>query len=354
MDFALTDEHRLLRDSARDFLAGEMDLQPLLTPGADVTSAPRAALWEKMVALGWTGLTIPESLGGLGMSQVDLVMIVEETGRSLATSPLFGTLAGSWALLAAGSAGQQTRLLPEVSSHGHRLALGMPDEKVTVTGDRLTGECALVVDPDADTFVIAADGCYFLVDSRARGVTVERLDWRDITREVGRVTFDTVPGEPMERPVSDAWPWIRDRLYLLLAAESAGGLQHVLDATVAYAKERVAFGRPIGAYQAIKHQLAEMKGQVECASVAVLHAAWALDNDPDAASLAAAIAQSYASEAYGDAAFRSIQIFGAIGFTWEMRNHLYFKRARANAMLLGAPSVQRTEIFAMLEARQAA
>lgn len=354
MDFALSDEHRLLRDAARDFLTGEMDLQPLLTPGADVTATPRAALWEKMVALGWSGLTIPEALGGLGMSLVDLAMIVEETGRSLATSPLFGTLAGSWALLAAGSAAQQARLLPEVSARGHRLALGMPGDKVTASGDRLTGECALLVDPDADTFVIAAGGRYYLVDPQAVGVTVERLDWRDITREVGRVTLDMVPGEPMERTVDEAWPWIRDRLYLLLAAESAGGLQHVLDATVAYAQERVAFGRPIGAFQAIKHQLADMKGQVECASVAVLHAAWALENDADAAPLAAAIAQSYASEAYSDAAFRSIQIFGAIGFTWEMRNHLYFKRARANAVLLGAPSAQRAEIFAMLEARQRA
>ena len=102
------------------------------------------------------------------------------------------------------------------------------------------------------------------------------------------------------------------------------------------------------------HQLADMKGQVECADVAVLYAAWALDNDPDVAPLAAAMAQSYASEAYSDAAFRSIQIFGAIGFTWEMRNHLYFKRARANAMLLGAPSAQRAEIFATLKAREAA
>jgi len=138
-------------------------------------------------------------------------------------------------------------------------------------------------------------------------------------------------------------------LYLVLAAESAAGAEQVLEDAVAYAKERIAFGRPIGSYQAIKHPLAEIAGGNECATAGVQYAAWALtENAPDARK-AAAIAQSFASEQYCVATFRNIQVFGAIGFTWQMRNHLFYKRARANAELLGAPRDQREQLIRILE-----
>jgi alkylation response protein AidB-like acyl-CoA dehydrogenase len=122
---------------------------------------------------------------------------------------------------------------------------------------------------------------------------------------------------------------------------------------VDYAKQRVAFGRPIGAFQAIKHQLAEIAGQAECATAAVHYAAWALTENNDRAPLAAAMAQSYAGEAYRAATYRNIQVFGAIGFTWEMKNHLFYKRARSNAVLLGLPAQQREEVIRILEAAAA-
>lgn len=367
MDFALSDEHQMLRDSARNFLQGEVDLTPLLVPGATVAAGGSGRIWRAMAALGWSGLVIPEDYGGLGMSHVDLLMIVEQTGRSLAPCPLFGTLAGSWALIAAGSEAQKRTILPQVADGTCRMALANAAEgghaAISARGEgqaiTLHGSCPLVVDAgQADRIVVVADykdvARYFLVDAATACLSIEELEWRDTTRDVCRITLDGVPAEPLEKSVDETWPWIRDRLLLVLAAESAGGLQHVLDASVDYAKERVAFGRPIGAYQAIKHALADMKAQVECASVAVLYAAWALDVDPEAAPLATAMAQSYASEAFCQAAFASIQIFGAIGFTWEMRNHLYFKRARANAELLGSPARQRAEIFSILAARQRA
>src|SRR5262249_6724860 len=128
--------------------------------------------------------------------------------------------------------------------------------------------------------------------------------------------------------------------------------QKTLEDTTAYAKERVAFGRSIGSYQAIKHSLADMLGQAEGAITAVLYAAWALMEDHDDAAIAAAGAQAFASEAYRDATHRSIQIFGAVGFTWEVKNHLYYKRARANAVLLGLPEQQREEIVKSLISRR--
>ncbi|MES1975644.1 MAG: acyl-CoA dehydrogenase family protein [Pseudomonadota bacterium] len=364
MDFALSDEHRMLRDSAAGFLDANVDLSPLLQPGATAAAIDSTTLWRGISNLGWAGMVIPEAYGGLGMSHVDLLMILEQAGRTLAPLPLFGTLAGTWCLVRGGSEAQKLRWLPEVAAGTCRMALaigetdrtGKISEKVSVSGagtaPRLSGTCTLVVDAgQADQIVVAAAGALYLVSCTAPGLAITPLDWRDITRQVCEVTLDAVPAERLEQGVDQVWPAVRERLLFVLAAESVGGLQHVLDATLAYAKERVAFGRPIGAYQAIKHQLADMKAAMECASVASLYAGWALDQAPDLAPAAVRMAHSYASEAYCDAAFRSIQIFGAIGFTWEMRNHLYLKRARANAALLGLPATQRADLFAILERR---
>jgi len=367
MNFSLSEDHLFLRDAANTFLSKEVDLAPLLVPGATIEQAGYRQMWDKLTELGWPGIIIPEDHGGLGMSAVDLAMIVSECGRFLAPSPLFGTLAGTWAILAAGSETQKQQWLPGVAAGDYQLSLAIAGAdgdcertntsvQVSARGDdyRLNGNCHYVVDAaDADKLVVAAlyNGArrFFLVDNAPAAVTITQLDWRDITRQVCAVQLNDARARLLDGNSSDVWPWIRDRLYLVLAAESAGGLHAVLDDTVAYAKDRIAFGRPIGAYQAIKHSLADMLAEAEFASVAVLYAAWALSSSDPAAPLAAAMAQSYASDAYRSATARSIQIFGAIGFTWEMKNHLYFKRARANAELLGSPQCQREQIVKILE-----
>lgn len=374
MNFTLSDDHRMLRDSAHKFLSAEVDLAPLLVPGADVGAVDQKRLWAQIAELGWPGIVVPEAYGGLGMDTVDLVMILRECGRHLLTAPLFGTLAGTWALLAAASEEQKQRLLQRVTEGALPLALaaagpsgdaGGANPALRADGDgpgfvRLNGSAHYVVDAgEAGGLVAAASHegelrwCY--VPREQAGIEVQRLEWRDITREVCTVKFEHVRAELLPVPHAESWPWVRDRLWLVLAAESAGGLQAVLDDTAAYARERVAFGKPIGSYQAIKHPLADMLAQSECTATAVLYAGWALSQDhhPEA-TLAAALAQSHASEAYRDATNRSIQIFGAIGFTWEMKNHLFFKRARANAELLGSPAVQREVIAQALEARYCA
>lgn len=364
MNFALDDELVMLRDAARTFLDRECDLAPLLVPGGTLASGGYDRLWPKLAELGWTGLVVPEATGGLGLSTLELAMIVAECGRALAPIPLYGTLAGTWALMAAGTADQKARVLPEIAAGRVRSALAVmdakgdtsrPDCRLRIDGAgarvRLSGECAFVVDaPAADWLVVASGGRFFLVDRAGPGVAVHASEWRDVTRAVGTVVLDGAPAEPLAGRVDDRWPWIRDRLHLVLATESAAGLRAVLDDTARYARERIAFGRPIGAFQAIKHQLADMLAQAEAANTAALYAAWALAVDDPGASRAAAMAQSFASEAYRDAAARSIQIFGAIGFTWEMKNHLYFKRARANAELLGPPAAQREQLVGMLVA----
>lgn len=372
MNFTLSEENLALQDSARSFLTKEVKLEPYLRPEANEGPVVRDGLWPAIQALGWPGLVVPEAYGGLGMTLLDLMMIVTELGRTLAPSAFVGNLAGTWAVERCGSEEQKLALLSQVAAGELTLALAIADPdgdvnglsagaRATGSGDqwKLNGKKSFVVEAgSADKIVVVADvdgqQGFFLIDAKAPGVQVERLDWRDVTREMNSVTLTDVAAERLPQSDADSWPWIRDRLYVVLAAESSGGAGQSLTDTVAYANERVAFGRPIGSYQAIKHYLAELAGGIELAWAGVQYAAWALDENRPDARRAAASAQSYASEQYCAMTYRSVQVFGAIGFTWEMRNHLYYKRARTNAELLGPPSAQREQLVSILEAEHRA
>ena len=374
MNFSLSDDHLMLRDSADSFLRNEIDLSPLLKPEAASQPADYGDTWRKMSELGWAGLAVPEAYGGLDLPMVDLTMIISEIGRTLAPCPMFGVLAGAWLLSRGGTDDQKMRILPRVATGDWRLAVAVCDASGSAEGPGsdarartadsgdlvIDGSKSFVVDAaGADWLLVAAEAdggrSWFLVRTDQPGVQVERLVWRDLTRDVCNVRFSGAAAEPLVGSDDELWPDVRDRLLVVLAAECAGGLRAVLDDTVAYANERVAFGRPIGFFQAIKHSLADMFGQSEGANTAVLYAAWAFEGEPARAGEAAAMAKAFAADAYCDATHRSIQIFGAIGFTWEMKNHLYFKRARANAELLGSPAHHRRRIVGMLtEKRRAA
>jgi len=371
MDFSLSEDHEALRDSAANFLNKEVDHSPLLVPKAKVDQAGYDKLWPQIVELGWPAIVVPESYGGLGMSYIDLIMIIGEMGRTLAAAPLFGTLAGSWMVEAAGSEAQKSELLGAVAAGELKMALAVADDDGGLDnavssakaskashGYVLSGSKNYVVDAaSSDKIVVAADSDdgrqFFIIDSDTAGVRIETLDWRDITREVCSLQLDNVPAQLLENSNPECWPWVRDRLYLVLATESMAGIKFVLSDTVEYAKQRVAFGRPIGSFQAIKHQLADIAGLSELTEAAVQYAAWALSESDEKATIAVTMAQSYASDSYNAAVHRYIQVFGAIGFTWEMKNHLYFKRARANSELLGSPVQQREEVIQILERKAA-
>jgi acyl-CoA dehydrogenase len=349
MNFALSDDDIVLRDTAQNFVDKETDLTPLLVPGATVEVAGYEDNWLKIKDLGWSSLVIPEEYGGVGLGCIELSVIVMELGRTLLPTPFAGHTFGTWALLRGGSAEQKERLLPAAASAEQRLAVVPPIDGnyVACKDDVLTGHHDFVVDAGlANHLVVAAKDAqanwgFYLVDAADPGVQVSIQPWRDITRQVSKVSFSSVAAELMPADAQTTWRWLLDRISLYLACENTGGMRTVLSESVDYANQRVAFGRVIGAYQAIKHPLAEMMGKVESANTAVLYAAWALANEDAKATLAASMAKSFSSDAYMDATHRSIQIFGAIGFTWEMQNHLYFKRARANATLFGDARAHR-------------
>jgi len=364
VNFAFNEDQDRLRDSAARFLRDRIDLGRLTAQGNRPDTTYDQTLWNEIVALGWTGLIVPEEYGGLGMSLVDWVVITEELGRSLAPCPYLGNYAGTLALLRAGSAEQKETLLPQIIGGTVQTALAWSESEqtedplavtATVRNGRLTGSKRYVFDADTATHLIvtardATGSLGFYLVERDHGVSIEPVPWMDVTRRVCTVTFDEVAAEPMPVAFDAAWSWVADRVLLALSSENAGGAESILRQTVAYANQRIQFGKPIASYQAIKHKCADMMMKVESAKALTYYCAWALAEGADEGPLAASMAKSFTSDAYRFCTSEAIQIHGAIGFTWEMAVHLYFKRARANAVMFGNPAAHRERVIQLVTA----
>jgi alkylation response protein AidB-like acyl-CoA dehydrogenase len=375
--FALTEEQRLIQGSARTLLtrnAGVDRLRAVIESGTGYD----AALWNMLAGeMGFAGLMVPESYGGSGFGAVEMALVLEETGRTLALVPFFETaVLAVQAILLAGTPAQQQTLLPAIAAGRTKAAMaiagpsGLPfpdDIGVTMTRDgaawRLTGSAGFV------TFAHVADLMLIVTKSNdgfsivtlptlieggsIEGLSIERLTSLDLTRPMCRVTLndvyvseDAVLGGPCTAGVA-----ITRMLAIgagLLASEQTGGAEFCLSSTVDYAKQRVQFGRVIGSFQAVKHELAEMMVAVEAAHSAALYAAAAIDAGGDELFEAASVARVWCSEAYRHCAAEAIQLHGGIGFTWEHHAHLYFKRARSSSTWLGEPVFHRERVAQLI------
>ena len=371
MNFGFSDEQEMLRQSARRFFEAECPTRLVRGVMADGTGdAP--GLWTKIVELGWTGLLVPEEHGGLGGSFVDLIVVLEEAGRALLPGPFVSTATGGTAaLLAGGSAAQRAALLPRVARGALRATLAVAEESgrfdadgITLAARRadgglvLTGEKHFVADAQtADVLVLAARTgtagergiTLCLVDRLAPGVTVRPLRTVDMSRRICRVAFDRTRIGP-DRILGETdggWPIVRRALAVSaagLAAEMVGTAQKALDLTVAYVKERVQFGKPVGSFQAVKHKCVDMLVAVENARSLAYYAAWAVDEDAAEARQAVAMAKAYASDMVKQVTSEAIQLHGGIGFTWEHDMHLYHRRALAQEAAFGSAPVHRAVV----------
>ncbi|WP_226362698.1 acyl-CoA dehydrogenase family protein [Pseudonocardia sp. ICBG1142] len=365
-EFDVTDEQRELRASLHRFAERQHD-EATLRRLVDTADGFDRALWSRLgTELGALSLAVPEDLGGAGGTCVDQAVAAEELGAALVTGPLLGTVALAIPALVAAPAGAERDALLAALADGSRTAAlvavltapydGASAAGVTADGDRLTGTVSHVPDAGAaDVLVVAAAGVdgpvLAVVDAGADGVRVERRGSFDVTRPVAGVVLDGATGTVLATG-TDADGALRHAFRTagaLLAAEQAGIARRLLDLTVAYAKERLQFGRPIGSFQAVKHRCADMLVAVEQARTAALHAAWAVD-DPriDDADLAVSIAQATCSETTYRVAADAVQLHGGIGFTWEHVAHLYYKRAVADAALLGSAEAHRERIAALV------
>ena len=366
MPLNYSEEQSLLRDSARDFFTTTLPVANLrkLRDQNDETGYCTEA-WQKMVELGWAGITIPEAFGGLGFGYKGLGVIMEQAGRTLAASPLLATCAlGVTALVEGGSAEHKKQLLPRVVAGETTLALAIDEKSVHSPFDiscnavkkageyTLTGEKIFVLDGHvADDFIVVArtrggatsrEGItLFLVHANTAGITRRRNIMVD-SRNACRINFDGVVvaeadvlgdvdqgGELLE--------YVLDVGRICLAAEMLGGLREAFDRTIAYLKTREQFDVLIGTFQGLQHRAARMFCEVELAKSVVIAALTALDEGADRATIAelASMAKAKVSEVFKLVSNEAIQMHGGIGMTDEEEIGFFLKRARVAEQTFG-------------------
>ena len=325
MHFDFNDEQQEIKSTARDFLASRFKPEKVREL-AESDSPYDDDLWRQMCELGWPGIAIAEEHGGLGLGTVELVILQEELGYALAPSPFIANAFAGALITVAGSDEQRARWLPGIASGEQRGAAAMTAEDEPIVGAAGGASILVLNDGDGGRLVEPADA------------RLERLDLIDTTRAYFRVSADG--GEPMPGEIAPAV----DRGAVAAAAELVGIGQRALDMSVAYAKEREQFGRPIGAYQAVSHRLAGMLWDVEEARSLTYYAAWAADAEPESLPLAASMAKARASDAANSVTHNAIQTLGGIGFTWEHDVHFLLKRARVVSRLLGTAREHRERV----------
>ena len=352
MTLILTDEEFALADSVRKFVA---DRSPLTSLRHLISSGEPfdAAVWKQMTAqLGLAGLTVPESYGGAGAGYSALSVALTELGAGLVASPLLGCVLAAEVLLRLGDETASSELLPRIAG-GERIATlavasragGHVTASGTGDGVTLTGSVSPVLNgAEADVLLVPADSAVgtviYLVDGGADSLTRTRLTAVDHSRSLARIVLAGTPARALAGDAAAALAAAADLANLALAAESAGAMKACLDMTSAYARIRVAFGQPIGAFQAVKHRLANMEEAWELGNAALRDAARAGDEKPERFSVAASVARVLLATAYADAAVDTVQLHGGIGFTWEHDAHLYYKNGLSNKVLLGGPGDQ--------------
>jgi acyl-CoA dehydrogenase len=332
------------------------------------TDEPYAAdLWRAIAEMGWTGAAIPEEYGGVGLGRLAVCVLAEEIGRAVAPVPFSSSVyLATEAIMLFGSEQQKQTWLPKLAAGEIIATFAMAERpgasdpaKLTasVIGNRVTGSKSAVPDGDiADIAIVAVNGAngpwLHLVDLKGQGVTRETINTFDPTRSHARIDLRGAHAEPL--PSSFGPASIRtllDYAAVPMAFEQVGGAQAALDMANAYAKERFAFGRPIGSFQGIKHKLADMYIQVELARSNAYYGAWAVHTNAAELPIAAAVARIAASEAGWFVTKENIQTHGGMGFTWQMDCHLYYRRAKLLSLSLGGSREWKRRLVAELRAR---
>jgi alkylation response protein AidB-like acyl-CoA dehydrogenase len=347
VNFALSDEQEFLQEAARGALSRVRTLEAA-REALDGGELPD--LWPLAVEAGWPGLLVSDERGGAGLGVMDALLVFAELGRVLASVPLLGHAPGSWLLDragddAAGAAGSgelrvayvparpPTGIEPDWTVEPSEGLRRDPAPVIAEDGS-VSGAVHWVPDaPGADLLVVVgADGRVAVVE--AADASVEAVSRYDATRSLGHVRFDAAPARLLELGAADAanaWHIAQT----LLGAESLGAVEAALETSVQYARERFAFGRAIGSYQAVKHELVEILRRLDNARSLMYYAGWAAADRADELPLAAAAFRYVAGEALDHATRTQISVHGGIGATWEHDAPLYFRRAQLSRRLLG-------------------
>lgn len=375
MNFEFSDDQKQLRDQARRFLAEKCPPKAVRavlegSAGYDKT------LWSGLAEMGFLGVAIPEEFGGTGAGHLELCVIAEEMGRALAPVPFSSTVyLAAEALMLAGSDAQKQTWLPKIASGEAigTLALfegpGNPSPqaiKLAAANGVLNGVKTPVADGAIADFAIVAarngsgdretDIALYLVDLKAGGVEVKTLTNLDPSRNQAELTFKDCKAEPLGA-ANEGWSILTrvlDRAAVLMAFEQVGGADRALEMGRDYALDRIAFGRPIGSFQAVKHILADMYVAATLARSNCYYGAWALSTNAGELSEAAATARISATQAFQHCSKQNIQVHGGMGFTWEFDCHLYYRRSNVLALSLGSLSYWEDQLIERMRKKNAA
>ena len=366
MDFDLSKPQKLLKESARALLARECGagrVRELM----ETETAHDEGLWREMAEQGWTGLSVPEAQGGLGLGLVEMAAVAEEMGRACLPGAFLSTLFAAALVERAGSEAQRAKYLEPIAAGELKATVALLEEGASWDADAvklgatrgdggftLSGRKLFVPDAGvADVIVcVARDGdslALLPVERGAEGLSVKAMPSMDATRKLYEVAFEGVTvaeGDALgaDGDARGALGGALEVATAVLCAEMVGGMQWVLETAVEYAKTRQQFGRPIGSFQAVQHMCADMLLLTESARSAAYYAAWALTERDPAARSAVSVAKAYCSDAFREVANRGVQVHGGIGFTWEHDLQLYYKRSKSSETLFGDATFHRERI----------
>ena len=372
MNFDFSDDQKSLQDETHRFLRDRCDLSVARLVLDDQQQAYSESVWREMVELGWTGITIPEQYGGIGLGYLELCVMAEEMGRFLAPVPFSSTLYQFCeALLNGASKTLKQEILPQVAAGkligtmAFAEGIGFPDPDrigVRFKAGKLYGDKW----PVADAMIACAavvlavnednDPCLCFLDLDQEAVHRRQLESVDPSRSQGGLEFFGAEAENLTAfeggSGKSGWQLFQRVLNaaaVLFAFEQIGGADACLAAATEFSRERHAFGRPIGSFQAIKHKLVDVYVANQLARSNAYYGAWALATGAEELPLAASVARVSATQAYEYAASENIQVHGGMGFTWEADCHLYLRRSRTLALLIGSSGLWKKQVTSELQ-----
>ena len=372
MNFDFSDDQKSLQDETHRFLRDRCDLSVARIVLDDQQQAYSESVWQEMVELGWAGIAIPEQYGGIGLGYLELCVMAEEMGRFLAPVPFSSTLyLFCEALLNGANETLKQEVLPQVATGklvgtmAFAEGFGFPGRDrigVRFEGGKLYGDKWPVADAMiADAAVVLAvnednEPCLYFLDLDQEAVHRRQLESVDPSRGQGGLEFFGAEAESLTafEGGSDNSGWqlfqrVLNSAAVLFAFEQIGGADACLAAATEFARERYAFGRPVGSFQAIKHKLADVYVGNQLARSNAYYGAWALATGAEELPLAASVARVSAIQAYEYAASENIQVHGGMGFTWEADCHLYLRRSRSLALLIGSSGLWKKQVTRELE-----
>jgi alkylation response protein AidB-like acyl-CoA dehydrogenase len=366
MNFDFSDDQKQFRETVRRFLAEKCPIESVrrILDGDDTHDTE---VWKGLAEMGAMGVAVPEAYGGMGLGPLELCVIAEELGRACAPVPFSSSvyLAGE-AILRFGSEAQKQAWLPKLADGSviGTVAVGEGAQQASASnvrtrfsGGKLSGTKLPVADGEAARIAVVMTGdAMVLVDLADAAIERERVQTLDPARKHAKITFDGAKAEVLGK-AGDGWRQLEE-LYnaaaVLIAFEQIGGTEAAMYMARDYALERYAFGKPIGAQQAIKHKLADMYIKLELARSNAYYGAMMLAEKGADLAVAAAAARIAATDAYIFAAQESVQTHGGIGFTWAANPHLHYRRARLLAHGIGGPSTWKNKLVTELEKKNAA